>query len=111
MKGRHNNKPTHAIKKVQFYSLFFENVPHMAFFWQQVDKQNLPDPQLSLFQGNMQIHNLGKMLCKNEDSDTWEQYLFELMPDKLYRKSLNNHGGDYTEFCYLYACFVKKYNH
>jgi len=52
MRGRYNNaKPTQMMKKVTFFSIFFENVPHIAYFWQSVDPQTYPEPLLTLYQG------------------------------------------------------------
>lgn len=49
MRGRYNVKPPHPLKKVNFFSMFFENVPHIAFFWQSTDSNTTPEPLLTLY--------------------------------------------------------------
>jgi hypothetical protein len=57
------------------------------------------------------IVRIGKLLCKNEETDVWEAYLLELQPDRLYRKPLGGGTSEYPEYCHLHASFVKKFNH
>lgn len=39
------------------------------------------------------------------DNDSWENYLFELQPDRMFRME------ETLECCYLRGCFLKKFNH
>jgi len=36
-------KATGHLKKVNFYSIFEENVPHVSYFWHQVENSNFPE--------------------------------------------------------------------
>ena len=54
---------------------------------------------------------LGKLFTKNDDTDSWDPFIFELQPDRLYRRPLSSHLGEHHEYCHLHACFVKKFNH
>lgn len=99
----HSKQRPHANqKKVEFYSIFEETVPHVAYFWHQVENSNYPESQLTIFQG--------KLLNKNFDNDRWEASLFEMQPDRLFKKPLNGES-ELLECCYLHGCFLKKFNH
>ena len=38
-------------KKVAFYSLFEETVPHVSFLWHPVEPSAMPEYQLNVFSG------------------------------------------------------------
>ncbi len=78
-KGNYS-RPTGHLKKVNFYSLFEENVPHASYFWHQVENSNYPEPQLTIFSG--------KLLNKNSENDKWDPIYSKCNKTDFLKKTL-----------------------
>ncbi|CAD8092817.1 unnamed protein product [Paramecium sonneborni] len=92
---RNNNRTQNNMRVVSFQSVFGETLPSTSVFWHPDTSPR--ESQLTILQG--------QLLFKNEN-DSWESYLFELQPDRMFRFI-----GDQTDCCYLRGCFLKKFNH
>ncbi|CAD8122707.1 unnamed protein product [Paramecium sonneborni] len=83
---------------------FLKTIPFQTIFMEAL-KQPSMWVQSNMIDGNSQFQ--GRLLLKVDSQ--WESVQLNLHPEKLYRKGVGSE--DYTSFCQLQACFLKKFTH
>ncbi|CAK65125.1 unnamed protein product (macronuclear) [Paramecium tetraurelia] len=83
---------------------FLKTIPFTSIFVEAL-KQSSMWVSSNYIDGNSQFQ--GKLLLKVDSQ--WESVQLNLHPEKLYRKGVGS--DDYTSYCQLQACFLKKFTH